>query len=169
MLNLLIGISGGIFSSIIVSRIFLISTDYKEQIQRIQNRVEVTFCLSGSLWCLQELYKDGYVLSNDFKTKLSSLIEEERKCYNQMIFDDLEDELHELAIDYNDFIENINVNKLDALVVDKKIEELDDLTKRFYKYKNSHKKTLRKLLLRDKILRYLFIIFIVIIMLTVIA
>lgn len=46
MLNILIGISVGTFSSIIVSRIFLISTDYKEQIQQVQNRVEVTFCLS---------------------------------------------------------------------------------------------------------------------------
>lgn len=169
MLNLLIGISGGIFSSIIVSRIFLISTEYKEQLQRVQGRVEVTFCLSGMLGAAQALYKDGFILGDTLKEKLSDLIEAERKCYGQMIFDDLEKELHILAIDYNDFIESINVKKLDVIVIDKKLEELKDLTNRFYKYKNSNKKFFKKLLLKDIMIRILLILFIVIVALTVIA
>lgn len=47
MLNLCIGIVGGIFSSIIVSRIFLINSTFTEQIARVQEHFEKSYVLGG--------------------------------------------------------------------------------------------------------------------------
>lgn len=128
MVNLLIGISGGIFSSIIVSRIFLIVTDYSEQIARVQARVEVTYGLKGALLVAEKIFEDGYMeLGEKYKQKLQELVDSELQQYSQMIFDDLEKELHEIAAEYNDFFVDFNVSNLDQNKVKKELERLEKL------------------------------------------
>ena len=47
MLNLCIGIVGGMFSGIIVSKIFLIQSSHSEQISRVQGHFEYLYELEG--------------------------------------------------------------------------------------------------------------------------
>lgn len=169
MLNLMLGIIGGIFSSIIVSRVFLIITDYSEQISRIQTRVEVTYGIHGVLEMAYWVWKDDGEVGEKFKQKLKEIVDSESKYYAQMIFDDLEDELHILAIEFNDFIDNLNVNKLNIEIIGEKIKVLDELTCKFTVYKNSRKKKLMRLFLKDTALRSLFVIFSIIVFLTILA
>ncbi|WP_041703128.1 hypothetical protein [Lachnoclostridium phytofermentans] len=169
LLNLTIGIIGGIFSSIIVSRIFLITADYKEQIQRVQTHVEVLYCLSGYLYCSKVMMKEAKEISLAQKEKLILILEEEKTRFSQMIFDDLEKELHKIAIDMNDFIEGFKINKMNEQYIKNSRDELDGIIYRFTIYKNDSRIKMRKLLIRDNVLRILLFVFIVIIILTIVS
>lgn len=170
MVNLLVGISGGIFSSIIVSRIFLIITDYSEQVSRVQERVEVTYVLEGALLAAQAIFSDGYnELGEKYKQELNNLIDSENAQYNKMIFDDLEKDLHALAIEYSDFMLSLKADRIDKNEVDKRISKLNKLTNKFNTYKSTRKKRLIRLFMKDATLRVLFSIFGIIVILTMIA
>lgn len=170
MLNLLVGTVGGVFSSVIVSRVFMIVSDYSEQIARVQTRVEVSYCLQGALWAASMQYKDGSTeLGCKYKEELERQLAEERKYYAQMIFDDLEEELHNIAIEFSDFVIDLTVENLDKNVIEIKCQQLDVLTNKFNKYRNLRKKKMFKLFCKDITLRMLLVAFVIIIALTVIA
>lgn len=169
MLNFLVGICGGIFSSIIVSRIFFILSDYSEQIKRVQARVESSYGLSGMLMAAEMLITEGYSADKFIKEKIDIFLEEERKQYLSMIFDDLEPELHIIAIDFNDFIDGLDTSGEFSGEIRKNINTLDDLISKFNKYKQSSKKKMYKLFIKDTALRLLFVILLLIVAVTIIA
>lgn len=78
MVNLCIGISGGIFSSIIVSKIFLIQSLYFEQISRVQEHFEYLYGLDGLIFyypCILKDYKcDIDALNNYLLKKLTKML-----------------------------------------------------------------------------------------------
>lgn len=170
MLSLLIGIIGGIFSSIIVSRVFMIVTTYSEQIARIQARIEVTYGLQGALWAAEKIFQDKEIaLSSSYKKNLNEMLQKERVCYAEMIFDDLDSELHDIAVEYSDFIENISAEDLNKEKVKEALSQLDEMSKKFNIYKKNRNKNVVKLFLKDRTLHILFLLLIVIIVLTVVA
>lgn len=169
LLNLVIGIIGGIFSSIIVSRIFFITSDYKEQLARVQTRVEIMFNLSGSFFAGQILLSKGYSLNDGYKEKFENTLHDIQKNFDSMIFDDLEPELNQIAIDLDDFVQAIRTDKLNQEYIDQLDELLPIEADKFFTYRKKYKKILRKLILKDNILRILSVIFIITIVSTVIA
>lgn len=178
MLNLCIGILGGIFSSLIVSRIFLIQSLYSEQISRIQEHFEYIYNLDGQL--LYYLYRsesdvtlngieistlNDYLLQNIKKTSKN-----ECDKFRYMIFDDLETDLYKIAEDLNDLMERLDLfNDINRDAVSSVHDEIIDLQKRFRLYKSNNKKYLKKQIIHDNILRLLFLITLVLISTTILA
>ena len=178
MLNLCIGIVGGIFSSIIVSRIFLINFTFTEQIARVQEHFEKSYVLGGligsySIYVEREDLPDDTTverINRDLLKEIHIICKNELDSFNAMIFDDLEDNLHSLAVELNDIICELSGLK----VIDKETmisfgARLLSVQNKFNAYKKLSPKIFRKQLWKDKCLRILMVIFIIVIVGTIIA
>ena len=87
-----------------------------------------------------------------------------------MIFDDLEKDLHEIAVKLNELMERFkNLKKLDDDVILSIYSDISDLVNRFNDYKKTSNKYFMQMIISDKILKILLIVFIVIIAVTIIA
>lgn len=174
MINLCIGIVGGIFSSIIVSRFFLIQSSHSEQISRVQKHFEYLYGLDGLIFFYPQISKE-YNGNIDFLNEhlLEEIMKNSKKeCekFRYMIFDDLEKDLHDIAVDLNELMERLkNLKKLDNDVILSIHNDIHDLENRFNVYKKLSSKYFKQMIISDKILRILLIIFIVIIALTIIT
>lgn len=69
----------------------------------------------------------------------------------------------------NDFIEGFKINKMNEQYIKNSRDELDGIIYRFTIYKNDSRIKMRKLLIRDNVLRILLFVFIVIIILTIVS
>lgn len=179
MLNLCIGIVGGIFSSVIVSRIFLINSNLTEQVARVQQHIEKSYGLAG----IMEFYsiavkKKEYPKDEDSVNRLNEALlqnihlicDEEVRSFQSMIFDDLEKNLHDLAVELNDFVEKmLRLNEVNEELMLKYGAELVSIQNKFNAYRNISSKIFVEQLIKDKWLRMLAITFLIIIVLTVIA
>ena len=162
MINLCIGIAGGIFSSIIVSRIFLIQSSLSEQIARLQEHFEYLYGLDGIVAFYPCILKD---YNGNTDTLNKHLLEEiirnaKQECekFRYMIFDDLEKDLHKIAEDLNEVMERLkNLKSFDNNIASSIHNDIYDLENRFNIYKNSAHKYLNKMIISDKIVQILFI------------
>lgn len=172
MINLCIGIVGGIFSSIIVSRIFLIQSSHSEQISRVQEHFEYLYGLDGLVFFYPHISKE---YNGNIDTLNKHLLDEiirnsKQECekFRYMIFDDLEKDLHEIAVDLSDLMEELkSLKDLDNNVILSIHNKISDLENRFNAYKKSSNGYFKQMIINDKILRILLIIFIVIIVVTI--
>lgn len=174
MLNLCIGIIGGMFSSVIVSRIFLIQSSHYEQISRVQEHFEYLYGLDGLVFFYPHISKEynGNIdtLNKHLLGEIIRNSKQECEKFRYMIFDDLEKDLHRIAEDLNELMERLqNLKNLDSDIVSSIHSDISDLENRFNAYKKSSNKYFKKMILNDKVLRILLIIFIVIITVTIIA
>ena len=174
MLNLCIGIVGGMFSGIIVSKIFLIQSSHSEQISRVQGHFEYLYELEGLVvYYLHILEKTNNGTHDLDEYLLEQIIEYSKKeCdkFRYMIFDDLEKDLHEIAVKLNELMERFkNLKKLDDDVILSIYSDISDLVNRFNDYKKTSNKYFMQMIISDKILKILLIVFIVIIAVTIIA
>lgn len=88
--------------------------------------------------------------------------------FRYMIFDDLEKDLHEIAVDLSDLMEELkSLKDLDNNVILSIHNKISDLENRFNAYKKSSNGYFKQMIINDKILRILLIIFIVIIVVTI--
>lgn len=168
LVNLCIGIISGMFSSIIVSRIFLIQSLHSVQLARVQEHFERTYYLSGMF--------EGYLSSSNYKNLLASEVLKTMKIvatsecdkFNAMIFDDLNSDLYTIAVELNDYMQNmLTIKILDWKTVKELNDKLLKIQKNFTKYKKNNMKYLKKQMVKDKMLRILFVIIIIIIVMTI--
>lgn len=179
MINLPIGIMGGIFSSVIVSRIFLIHSSHSEQLARVQEHFENTYRLSGTLlFYMYALQKDEDNFDDDNINRFNNALlkdihevaKQEREKFRYMIFDDLETELYKIAVNLNDLMEGtLSLNKVDMSIVGKLHNDLFDIQDRFKKYKITNNKHFVTKIKKDKILRILIFTLVIILILTIIS
>lgn len=188
LLNLLIGIIGGIFSSIIVSRIFLIR-------QELQNQIDIlrmnSYCLGGifaffdvieiilknSFDTAIEIKRDpSYALTHNLKDSEPTIA----ALYKEILVKNID------TIDKNDHIISIKEKNLyelhrDTVQTVKEFKELKDykfdtidtckkqlnaLTKRYEKCFKNQSTTYFSLIIKDKIMIILYIVFVLICILT---
>jgi hypothetical protein len=176
MFNILIGISSGIFSSIIVSRIFMINTELIGQIQRVQVHVENLYGILGVFDIFKKIIEEDKNISKSdinvkFLESIKDITADECNSFRKMIFDDLDKQLHEIAVDINDFVEKFrgkeNFKNEDEVFLYG--EELEKIIDRFNIYKRSYKKVIVRYILEDFTLRILVAIVFIIVVLTIIA
>lgn len=176
MINLCIGIISGFFSSIIVSVVFSIRADYKDQVQRVQQRYENLHQFDG-LFMFYELEvkpKDpaDTIIQNLNETilkELKTVALNESRMYQSMIFDDLEQELHEIAISMNNFIDDIKrIETIDNDTIEKKKNELDIIIENFNSYLHKQRSILKKTIINNNTLRIFAIIAVLIVVSTLI-
>lgn len=179
MLNILIGVVSGIFSGIIVSQVFLIATDFKEQRNRVAERAGMLSWIAGALDSLSILIEDkkqpnneninNYIINKiiDNVTLKASDIE---KSFEKMIFADLEPELHEIAVKMNDFtVELANWKRFEKIKINEYSQQINKIKRELDIYNEKSKRTLFKLIFKDRIMKAIAIVVLVIIALTVIA
>lgn len=184
LVNLLIGIIGGIFSSIIVSRIFLIRQEYQNQLDILRKN---SYCL-GSIGAFLdvieivlktsydtsvEIEKDpNYITTHNLKDE-KLLIDALRK---ELLFktiaeiDQFNDalilteptlySLHTDTIQFTKDLKNIKEYKFD--IVDSSKKQLSELNKRYNKCFKEKSSKYFSLVLKDKIMIVLYIAFIII-------
>ncbi len=179
MINLSIGITGGIFSSIIVSRIFLIHSSHSEQLARVQEHFENTYRLSGTLlFYMYAFQKDENNFDDDTINRFNDALlkdihevsKQECEKFRYMIFDDLEIELYKIAVNLNDLMEGtLSLNKVDISIVRKLHKDLFDIQDRFKKYKITNNKHFVTKIKKDKILRILILALVIILISTIIS
>lgn len=179
MINLCIGILSGAFSSIIISRFFLILSTHTEQLSRVQEHFENTYKLSGTLGFYLHLNSkikdptDIFTIEELSKTLLADIREKaSQECdrFDSMIFDDLSEELHSLAVDLNDYMIHLStLSAINSETAEKISKHLWNLQTRFTQYKNKSTLYLRKRIFHDPWLRVLLIIFILVLIITAIA
>ena len=179
MINLSIGIIGGIFSSIIVSRIFLIHSLHSEQLARVQEHFENTYRLNGTLlFYIYTFQKDGNMFDDTTIKQLNKallediheVVKQECEKFRYMIFDDLEIELYKITVDLNDLMEGtLLLNKVDVSIVEKLQNSLSDIQDRFKKYKITNNKYYITKIKKDKILQTLIIVLLIMFIITIIS
>ena len=190
--NLIIGIIGGIFSSIIVSRIFLIRQNYQDQLDILRQTFYHLGAVSAFLNVIEIILKNRHdtqvELNNnpdsgkehdliDTKQTMEALkkgilLESVRKIEeNNQTIVLKEKKLHELQMQTNEA-----VTKLRELPTanykfennDSFKKEIDTLVSRFNQIFSSKSKDFFILVLKDKILIFLALVFVVLCVLTVV-
>lgn len=191
LVNLLIGIIGGIFSSIIVSRIFLIRQEYQNQLDVLRKN---SYCL-GSIGAFLdvieivlktsydtsvEIEKDpNYIATHNLKDE-KLLIDALRK---ELLFktiteiDQFNDaliltephlyKLHTDTIQFTKDLKDIKEYKFD--IVDSSKKQLSELTKRYNKCFKEKSSKYFSLVIKDKIMIILYILFILVCIFTFIT
>lgn len=87
-----------------------------------------------------------------------------------MIFDDLEKDLHNIAVDLNDMMEKLqNIKTINSDILSSIHDDISCLENRFNVYKKSSNKYFKKMIFSDKTLRILFVVICVIVAITIIA
>ena len=179
MVNLTIGVIGGIFSGVIVSCVFLIQSVHSEQLSRVQLHFERVYGLDVVLFLFYNLLcKEDYSKNPGEKEKVHALIVEDiekkvmEECasFRSMIFYDLDRELNTIAVALNDNMEKLRgIKNMDSDEVGLLHSELNEIQDRFVTYKSTSTKHFRNRVIKDKTLRILTIILIIIIAITIIA
>lgn len=179
MINLCIGVASGAFSSIIVSRFFLILSNHSAQLSRVQEHFENGYTISGTLNFYKyinnttnesiDIFQLEYVNKN-ILNEITKKAKQECDKFDVMIFDDLDDELHKLAVEYSDFMTCLsNLKIIDADIITKLSTQLNDFQNRFFKYKNKSRYHFTEKVKKDPWLKCLFIIFILLILITILS
>lgn len=190
--NLIIGIIGGIFSSIIVSRIFLIRQNYQDQLDILRQTFYHLGAVSTFLNVIEIILKNRHdtqvELNNnpdygkehdliDTKQTMEALkkgilLESVRKIEeNNQIIVLKEKKLHELQMQTNEAVTklrelptaNYKFENIDSFK-----KEIDTLMSRFNQIFSSKSKDFFILVLKDKILIFLALVFVVLCVLTVV-
>lgn len=196
MMNIVIGILSGIISGVIVSKVFLADSDLKEQRNRVGERVGMLSYIAGSLDTIIVLYKDRMQYDEAGVIKILNAIHyvvdkarDVEKSFGKMVFDDLEPGLHSIAVRMHEFsfdayklndlavetqnIYSSNMANLDDLpdetIIVEYSEKINNLFIEFENYKNDYKKTVLRLLIKDKMLIMIMVFLFCFICLTVIA
>lgn len=181
LVNLVIGIVGGIYSSVIVSRIFLIREEYQEQLEILRksfyhlggitaffNVVEII--LKNMLDTSVEVQKDpDYIKTHNLKDGDSTIKALKKEILNKNIEEICANETslvlkekrliglqHEVCKAVRNF-ESIEVFKFET--IDKCKQEIDSLNKSFKQCFKESTKSFLAIVIKDKILIVLFFIF----------
>lgn len=177
MLNLCIGIVSGAFSSIIISRVFLVLSTYNEQVTRIQEHIENSRIVSGMLRTY--LYIDDNVarsvdifsieeLNKSVVKQVKEKAKQECERFDSMIFDDLDDDLRKVTTDLSHYMIHLSmlteVNKEGVIKI---TDTLKDIHSRFTQYKSNRRSYFVKAILKDKWLWWTAGIFFVIVVVTI--
>ena len=181
--NLVIGIVGGIYSGIIVSRIFLIREEYQEQLEILQKNFYYLGSIRAFLDVIEIILKnmsdtslklqespnyakthkliDGDRIITELKRKLlnESI---DKICANESNFTLREKELIQLQHKTYDIIikfKDVEIDKFEVL--DDCKQKIDTLKDDYEHCFNKKTKTFLGLVIRDRILIILFVIFII--------
>lgn len=184
LVNLVIGIVGGIYSSIIVSRIFLIREEYQEQLEILRKSYYhlggitaffdvIEIILKNMLDTSVEVQKDpDYIKTHNLKdgdSTIKALRKEilnkniEEICANETSLVLKEKELIRLQHETCKVVKNfksIEVYKFET--IDKCKQEIDSLNENFKQCFKGRTKSFLILVVKDKILIVLFFIFLLI-------
>lgn len=168
MVNLLIGIAGGIFSSIIVSRIFLIVTAYQEQLRSNRTRFEPFY---GIMIFLQLVQKGKTPIdikqANEF---IAKYLEDALFKFKDFLPWDYKFELWKVLCRASEYASsNFSIDLENKKEVETAIEEIQGIIKDFEKCENTYSKGCMKRILHDKVLRILCGVLIGLIVITIIA
>lgn len=191
LLNLLIGIIGGIFSSIIVSRIFLIRQEFQNQLDVLRKNSYCLGSISAFFDVIEIILKNAYDTSVELEKNpeyitthnlkdSEPLIEALRK---ELLFktiaeiDQFNDalivteptlyKLHKDTIQFTKDLKNIKDYKFDTIDSTKK--QISELNKRYNKCFKERSSKYLCLVLKDKIMIILYVIFILICILTLLT
>ena len=191
LVDLIIGIIGGIYSSVIVSRIFLIREEYHEQLEILRNSI---FHLAGVnvffevIEIILKNRNDTYIeiSKNPEYIKSANLIEAKplieklkkevfEKNVSKILLNDTsfvlkEKELIMLQRDISMVVRKIkkfDVEKFDD--IDKCKQEIETLEAKYKCYVKKKNKVFFKLIIKDKIITILFSVFVVIALYTICA
>lgn len=179
MLNISIGILSGAFSSIIISRVFLIISDHNEQITRVQKHIEITYRLTSTI--RSYLYMNKTVtnpddiftldcLNKELSTTISEIANSECDKFDTMIFDDLNKELKDIAIALEIYMIHLcSVTTVTKEILEEIKKKLTKYQNDFVNYKKNKIKHLKKLLFNDPLLRICFFIIIAIVIITLLS
>lgn len=190
--NLIIGIIGGIFSSIIVSRIFLIRQNYQDQLDVLRQTFYYLGGVSAFLNVIEIILKNihdtrvelnnnpHYAKDGDFidaqetmeSLKKGILLESigKIKANNQTIVLK-ENKLRELQLETNNAVsklEKVPVDNYKFETIDTFKKEIDSLVSQFNQIFSSKSKDFFILVLKDKILILLALIFVALCILAII-
>lgn len=140
----------------------------------MQEHFEYLYGLDGLVFFYPHISKEynGNIdtLNRHLLDEIIKNAKQECEKFRYMIFDDLEKDLHKIAEDLNELMERLqNLKNLDSDIVSSIHNDISDLENRFNSYKKSSSKYFKKMIINDKILRFLLIIFIVIIAVTITA
>lgn len=184
LVNLVIGIVGGIYSSIIVSRIFLIREEYQEQLEILRKSFYhlggitaffdvIEIILKNMLDTSVEVQKDpDYIKTHNLKdgdSTIKALRKEilnkniEEICANETSLVLKEKELIRLQHETCKVVKNfksIEIYKFET--IDKCKQEIDSLNENFKQCFKGRTKSFLILVVKDKILIVLFFIFLLI-------
>lgn len=184
LVNLVIGIVGGIYSSIIVSRIFLIREEYQEQLEILRKSFYhlggitaffdvIEIILKNMLDTSVEVQKDpDYIKTHNLKdgdSTIKALRKEilnkniEEICANETSLVLKEKELIRLQHETCKVVKNfksIEIFKFET--IDKCKQEIDSLNENFKQCFKGRTKSFLILVVKDKILIVLFFIFLLI-------
>ncbi len=184
LVNLVIGIVGGIYSSIIVSRIFLIREEYQEQLEILRKSFYhlggitaffdvIEIILKNMLDTSVEVQKDSdYIKTHNLKdgdSTIKALRKEilnkniEEICANETSLVLKEKELIRLQHETCKVVKNfksIEIFKFET--IDKCKQEIDSLNENFKQCFKGRTKSFLILVVKDKILIVLFFIFLLI-------
>lgn len=200
--NLILGISGGIISGIIVSRIFLIQGDFQNQINSFDlllRKLEYTSGMLLGIRTVQEFSYDSDIkIHNEMKKEGISTEEEYYKSHmdinwiskdrlvNDLLTEckkmnaSLENEIMNLHIsefglqkildELNKYVSTLSSTKEMSFSKLNKLEkQCKEILDEYDLYKNTSRKKLLTLILKDKVMIVLYILMLLIIMVTVTA
>ena len=200
--NLILGISGGIISGIIVSRIFLIQGDFQNQINSFELLLRKLGYTSGMLFGIRTVQEFSYdsdiKMHNEMKKEGISTEEEYYKAHidvnwisKDRLVSDLLKECKKMNTSLKNELMDLHINESGLQkILDKlnkyvsslsstkemsfsKLNELEKQRKEILNdydlYKNTSRKTLLTLILKDKVMIVLYILVLLIIIATVTA
>ena len=175
--NLILGISGGIISGIIVSRIFLIQGDFQNQEFSYDSDIKMHNEMEKEGISTEEEYYKAHIDVNWIsKDRLVSDLLKECKKMNTSLKDELmdlhinESGLQKILDKLNKYVSSLSSTKEMSF---SKLNELEKQCKEILNdydlYKNTSRKTLLTLILKDKVMIVLYILVLLIIIATVTA
>lgn len=179
MINLVIGIIGGVFSSIIVSRVFLLQSVHKEQFLQVKELFEestnIYYLFMIDLKDLEkgnivEGTQEAQIILSSLKTDIHTYRIEATKSFFNIDEDIVDDELYKIAFGLYRYGEHMDSqNQLTWMKV---LEMRDELEKRripFCQYRRNTLKYFNKRLVKDAFLRILAVVFLLMIIVTIVA
>ena len=168
LVNLVIGIVGGIYSSIIVSRIFLIREEYQEQLEILRKSFYhlggitaffdvIEIILKNMLDTSVEVQKDSdYIKTHNLKDGDSTI----KALRKEILHKNIEEICaNETSLVLKNF-KSIEIFKFET--IDKCKQEIDSLNENFKQCFKGRTKSFLILVVKDKILIVLFFIFLLI-------
>ena len=178
--NLILGISGGIISGIIVSRIFLIQGDFQNQINSFDLLLRKLGYTSGMLFGIRTVQEFSYdsdiKMHNEMKKEGISTEEEYYKAHidvnwisKDRLVSDLLKECKKMNTSLKDELMDLHINESGLQKILELEKQCKEILNDYDLYKNTSRKTLLTLILKDKVMIVLYILVLLIIIATVTA